>query len=187
MYVIVGLGNPGRKYAQTRHNMGFITVDHLAEKMNVKINKLKFKALVGEMRLSGHKVLLVKPQTFMNLSGESLREVVNFYKVDHDKLLLIYDDLDIETGSIRIRKKGSAGTHNGMRSVIRQLGFDDFPRIRIGIGSNGRTDIIDYVTGGFTGEEAGPLEKAVEQACSAVECYIEEGIEKAMNRYNGEC
>lgn len=187
MYVIVGLGNPGKKYEQTRHNMGFITIDYLAESLGVKVNKIKHKALVGETRLSGHKVLLVKPQTFMNLSGDSLREIVNFYKVEHHKLLVIYDDLDIELGTIRIRKKGSAGTHNGMRSIIQQLGFDDFPRIRIGIGSNGDKDIINYVIGGFSKAEVKPLEAAVKQAGKAIECFVAEDIEKAMNKYNGQC
>lgn len=186
MYVIAGLGNPGRRYADTRHNMGFITLDHLAEDLGVRIDRVKHRALTGETRISGEKVMLVKPQTFMNSSGESIREIMDFYKVEHDRLIIVYDDLDLDCGVLRIRKKGSAGTHNGMRSVIAMLGYDDFPRIRIGIGGNGRIDIIDYVIGRFTKEEREPLERAVERACSALKCYIEEGIEKAMNRYNGQ-
>ena len=129
MYVIAGLGNPGKKYENTRHNMGFITIDQLAEKHNIKTDKLKFKALVGEGRIAGQKVLLVKPQTYMNLSGESIREVMNFYKLEPENLIVIYDDIDIEAGTLRIRKFGSAGTHNGMKSVVYQLQSDRFPRI----------------------------------------------------------
>ena len=135
MYVIAGLGNPGKKYENTRHNMGFITIDQLAEKHNIKVDKLKFKALVGEGRIAGQKVMLVKPQTYMNLSGESIREVMNFYKLEPENLIVIYDDIDIEAGTLRIRKFGSAGTHNGMKSVVYQLQSDRFPRIRLGIGS----------------------------------------------------
>jgi PTH1 family peptidyl-tRNA hydrolase len=185
--LIVGLGNPGREYAQTRHNMGFITLDHLAAQLGVDINRIKFKSLVGETRLSGQKVVLLKPQTYMNNSGEAVREAVSFYKIEPENLIVVYDDLDIELGTLRIRKKGSAGTHNGMRSVIRLLGFDNFPRVRVGIGSNGDTDIINYVIGGFRKEEVEPLERAVEQACRALKCYVEYGIEKAMQDYNGKC
>ena len=126
MIVIAGLGNPGKKYENTRHNMGFLTIDRIAEKIDIKVNKIKHRALVGDGFISGHKVLLVKPQTYMNLSGESLREVMNYYNVDIEDLIVIYDDFDIETGSLRIRKKGSAGSHNGMKSVIYQLKNDGF-------------------------------------------------------------
>ena len=137
MFVVAGLGNPGRKYEKTRHNMGFWAVDRLAEKNDIKIKKIKHKALIGDGIISGEKVLLVKPQTYMNLSGESLREIVDYYNVDLSRLLVIYDDFDIEAGSLRIRKKGSAGSHNGMKSIINQLGSQDFPRIRVGIGASG--------------------------------------------------
>lgn len=150
MYVIVGLGNPGKKYENTRHNMGFIAVDLLAKEYGIKVDKIKHKALVGEGRIADQKVLLVKPQTYMNLSGESVREVLSYYKVDIENLIVIYDDLDIPTGTIRIRKFGSAGTHNGMRSVVYQIQSDRFPRIRVGIGSEKHSDLIDFVTGGFT-------------------------------------
>lgn len=184
MYVIAGLGNPGKKYAQTRHNMGFITVDQLAEKHHIKVDRLKFKALVGEGRIAGQKVLLVKPQTYMNLSGESLREVMRFYKLEPEQLIVIYDDIDLEVGALRIRKFGSAGTHNGMRSVVYQLQSDRFPRIRIGIGSSGKKDLINFVTGGFSKDEVPALEDAVTKAVCALECMLEEGIDKAMNQYN---
>ena len=184
MYVICGLGNPGKKYANTRHNMGFITIDQLAEKHDIKVDKVKFKALVGEGRIAGQKVLLVKPQTYMNLSGESVQEVMHFYKLDPEELIVIYDDLDLEVGALRLRKFGSAGTHNGMRSVVHHLNSDRFPRIRLGIGANGKRDIIDHVIGGFTKDEVPVLEEAVTKAVSAIECMLGEGIDRAMSQYN---
>ena len=184
MYVIAGLGNPGKKYENTRHNMGFITIDQLAEKHNIKVDKLKFKALVGEGRIAGQKVMLVKPQTYMNLSGESIREVMNFYKLEPENLIVIYDDIDIEAGTLRIRKFGSAGTHNGMKSVLYQLQSDRFPRIRLGIGSQKKGDLVNFVIGGFSKEEVPVLEEAVNHAVLATECIIEDGIDKAMNQYN---
>lgn len=184
MYVICGLGNPGKKYANTRHNMGFITIDQLAEKHDIKVDKVKFKALVGEGRIAGQKVLLVKPQTYMNLSGESVQEVMHFYKLDPEELIVIYDDLDLEVGALRLRKFGSAGTHNGMRSVVQHLNSDRFPRIRLGIGANGKRDIIDHVIGGFSKDEVPVLEEAVTKAVSAIECMLGEGIDRAMSQYN---
>ena len=184
MYVIAGLGNPGKKYENTRHNMGFITIDQLAEKHNIKVDKLKFKALVGEGRIAGQKVMLVKPQTYMNLSGESIREVMNFYKLEPENLIVIYDDIDIEAGTLRIRKFGSAGTHNGMKSVVYQLQSDRFSRIRLGIGSQKKGDLVNFVIGGFSKEEVPVLEEAVNHAVLATECIIEDGIDKAMNQYN---
>lgn len=183
MYIIAGLGNPGKKYENTRHNIGFITLDYLAERHDIQINKIKHKALVGEGRISGQKVLLVKPQTYMNLSGESLREVMDYYKVDIEDMIVIYDDIDLPAGTVRIRKKGSAGTHNGMRSIVQHLG-QDFPRIRMGIGNERKGDLADFVLGGFSKEDREVLEPAVVRACDSVECYIAEGIEKAMNKYN---
>ena len=145
MYIIAGLGNPGKKYENTRHNMGFTAIDLLAEKFGIKVNKLRFKALTGEGRIAGQKVLLIKPQTYMNLSGESVRMALDYYKEPPENLIVIYDDIDIPTGSIRIRKKGSAGTHNGMKSIIYDLQFDDFPRLRIGIGTDRKEDMIHFV------------------------------------------
>lgn len=184
MYIIVGLGNPGKKYENTRHNMGFIAVDLLAEKYGIKVDKIKFKALVGEGRIAGRKVLLVKPQTYMNLSGQSVMEVMNFYKEDIENLIVIYDDIDIPTGTIRLRKKGSAGTHNGMRNIVYLLQEDGFPRIRVGIGSESKVDLIHYVTSGVTKKEKDLLEDALTRAADAVACIVEKGIEKAMNEYN---
>ena len=192
MYIIAGLGNPGSKYENTRHNLGFITVDRLAEKFNISIKKIKFKSLIGEGIISGNKVVIVKPQTFMNSSGEAIREVMAFYKEDIANLMVIYDDIDIPVGDIRIRKSGSAGTHNGMRSVVYQLKDDGFPRIRIGIKpqreseekEEPKIDIIDYVLGGFRHEEIEPLEKAIDNAVDAIIGYMESGIDIAMNKYN---
>lgn len=184
MYIIVGLGNPGKKYENTRHNIGFITLDHIAEKNNIKINKIKHKALLGEGTICNEKVLLVKPQTFMNLSGNSIKEIVDYYKESLDKLIVIYDDIDVEVGKIRIRKKGSAGTHNGMRSIIYNLVSDDFPRIRIGIGKDPARELSNYVLDSFHKEEINAMRKAVEAAAAAVETWLAEGIDKAMNEYN---
>ena len=184
MIVIAGLGNPGKKYENTRHNMGFLTIDRIAEKNDIKVNKIKHRALVGDGFISGHKVLLVKPQTYMNLSGESLREVMNYYNVDIEDLIVIYDDFDIETGSLRIRKKGSAGSHNGMKSVIYQLKDDGFPRVRVGIGKSGSLDWKDFVLGKVGGAESDAISQAISNAADAVEWMISEGIDIAMNKYN---
>ena len=184
MFVVAGLGNPGRKYEKTRHNMGFWAVDRLAEKNDIKIKKIKPKALIGDGIISGEKVLLVKPQTYMNLSGESLREIVDYYNVDLSRLLVIYDDFDIEAGSLRIRKKGSAGSHNGMKSIINQLGSQDFPRIRVGIGASGGLEWKDYVIGRMSEREARLLEQTADRAADAVQCILEKGIDRAMNEYN---
>ncbi|WP_312650847.1 aminoacyl-tRNA hydrolase [Aminipila sp.] len=184
MYIIVGLGNPGKKYENTRHNIGFITLDYLADRHGIKITKIKHKALVGEGNISGQKVLLVKPQTYMNLSGNSVREVMEYYKADIENLLVIYDDIDIPSGSVRIRKKGSAGTHNGMRSVVYDLQSDQFPRIRIGMGNNKSADLKDFVVGGFSKGEKEIFERAVLHTADAIECFLQFGIDKAMNEYN---
>lgn len=184
MYVIVGLGNPGKRFENTRHNIGFITIDYLADRHEIKVNKIKHKALVGEGRISGQKVLLVKPQTFMNLSGHSVREIMDYYKVDIENLIVIYDDIDIAVGTIRLRKKGSAGTHNGMKSIIQNLQSDLFPRIRIGMGGQRKMPLKDFVTSGFSKEEKPLLEDAVVRGALSADCIIEKGIEKAMNEYN---
>ena len=183
-FIIVGLGNPGPKYENTRHNLGFLTLDHLAEENDISVSRIKFKSLTGAGNIAGHKVVLVKPQTYMNLSGEAVREAVSFYKIPPEHLIVIYDDLDIPTGSIRIRRFGSAGTHNGMRSVVQQLGTDRFPRIRVGIGSGRTEELISFVTGGFRREEVPLLRQAVETASRAAECIVIDGVDLAMNRYN---
>lgn len=184
MYIIVGLGNPGKKYENTRHNMGFIALDNVAKHNDINIKKIKFKALVGEGKIAGQRVVLVKPQTYMNLSGESVREVMNFYKAPMENLMVIYDDIDIELGSLRIRKFGSAGTHNGMKSIIYQLKNDRFPRMRIGIGNSGNGDLKDFVIGGFSKVEADSIKETAERANLAISEWIENGIDFAMNKYN---
>ena len=185
MFVIVGLGHPGKKYEKTRHNMGFLAIDKLAEKHDIKVNKLKHKALVGDGFISGRKALLVKPQTYMNLSGESVREIISYYDIDLEDLIVIYDDFDLETGAIRIRKKGSAGSHNGMKSIIGQIQSKDFPRIRIGIGkSGGGAEWKDFVLGKTSKQDEKLIEDAVERTADAVACILEKGIDKAMNEYN---
>lgn len=184
MYIIVGLGNPGKKYENTRHNMGFMAVDLLAEEYGISVDKLKFKALVGEGRIAGQRVVLVKPQTYMNLSGESVQEIMHFYKEDIENLIVIYDDLDVAGGKIRVRKKGSAGTHNGMRNIVQMLSDDGFPRIRVGIGGEKKGDLVDFVIGGVSKSEMELLKEGVVQASKAAAAIIEKGIEKAMNEYN---
>jgi len=184
MYIIAGLGNPGRRYENTRHNLGFITVDLLAKRNGIKTNKIKHKALVGEGIVSGQKVLLLKPQTYMNLSGESIREALEYYKIETENLLVVYDDIDIPAGQIRVRRKGSAGTHNGMRSIIYQIQTDLFPRVRIGIGGSRKTGLINFVTGGFGKEEKAVMEDAVTRAAEAIELYLEKGIDEAMAEFN---
>lgn len=184
MYIIVGLGNPGKKYENTRHNLGFIAIDQLAEKMGIRVSKLKFKALIGEGRIGTEKVILVKPQTFMNLSGEAVRPIMDFYKIPPENLVVIYDDFEIPLGNLRIRKSGSAGTHNGMKSVIYQIQSDRFPRIRIGTGSSLRKNDISFVIGGFSKQEVPELEKAVTNAVDACYCIVEKDVDMAMNRYN---
>ena len=184
MYIIVGLGNPGKQYENTRHNMGFLAVDLLAEKYNIDVNKIKFKSLVGEGRIAGQKVLLVKPQTYMNLSGEAVRQAMDFYKIDPEELIVIYDDIDIPTGTFRIRKKGSPGTHNGMRNIFQHIQTNDFPRIRVGIGSGKKANLAGYVTGGISKSEQEILADVLKNSADAAACIIEKGIDKAMNEYN---
>ncbi len=189
MYIIAGLGNPGRKYENTRHNMGFMALDLLADACDIRVDKLKFKSLTGEGRLGGQRVLLMKPQTYMNLSGEAVREAVRFYKVESPNLIVLYDDIDLPVGTCRIRKKGSAGTHNGMRSVIYQLADDQFPRIRVGIAPLDRPAprgdaLIGYVIGQVSEAEGKLLRPALETAAKAAAAIVESGVERAMNLYN---
>ncbi len=185
MYLIVGLGNPEKDYAGTRHNMGFDVINELAKEYNIKVEKSKFKGLYGAGTIEGEKVILLKPQTFMNLSGESLAEIINFYKISTKDIIIVYDDIDITTGSIRIRKSGSAGTHNGMKSVIAHLNTSDFYRVRVGIGSpNGKTDMIHYVIGTVSKEEREVLQEGILKAKEAIVEIIKNGIDKAMNKFN---
>lgn len=186
MIVIAGLGNPGREYAGTRHNAGFSVIDELADKYNIDVDIAKHKALCGKGQIEGQKVVLVKPQTFMNSSGESLREVVDFYKCDvSSEVLVIYDDITLDVGNIRVRKRGSAGGHNGMKSIIAHLGSEDFARIRIGIGEKPpRMDLADWVLGRFAKEDGQNLEKARKSAIEAVEMILRDETDEAMNRFN---
>ena len=183
--MICGLGNPGRLYAKSRHNMGFMTVDVLADRLGVRVSKLKFKALVGETRIGDEKVVLVKPQTYMNLSGDAVRPLVQFYKIEPSHLILVYDDVDLALGRTRVRPSGSSGTHNGMRSVIYQLQYDNFPRVRIGLGPHGDIPLDKFVIGNWTELERPELAKAVLRAADACETIITEGVDAAMQKYNG--
>lgn len=184
MYIIAGLGNPGRRYEGTRHNVGFHTVLYLADKLGVKVNKLKFQALTGEVQVGGERVLLVMPQTFMNLSGNSIREAVNFYKVPTENVIVIYDDLDIPVGRIRVRPSGSAGSHNGMRSILAQLGTENFPRVRIGIGQELREETVNFVLSRFPKEQEKEINAVLAQAGDAALDIIRNGVDHAMNTYN---
>ena len=185
MYCIVGLGNPGLKYENTRHNAGFLTIDYLANKYVIDVKKSKFKSLYGQGVISGQKVMLVKPQTYMNNSGEAVREIKNFYKFDMDKLIVIYDDIDIEFGTIRIRKKGSAGTHNGMKSIIYQIQDDKFPRIKIAVGKKPEyMDLANFVLSGFTEKEAEVIREEIKLAADSIETMIESSIDMSMNKFN---
>ena len=185
--VIAGLGNPGNKYENTRHNVGFSTIDLLSSKHGIKVNKLKHKALTGEGTIAGNRVLLVKPQTFMNLSGESIRDIAEWYKLPMENIIIIYDDVDLNVGTVRIRPKGSSGTHNGMKSVIYQMQSDEFPRIRIGIGKAPEGwDLADYVLSRFSADEAGAIRESVERAADAAVSIVSDGVSTAMNQFNGE-
>ena len=185
MYLIVGLGNPEKEYGNTRHNMGFDTINEIAKNNNIDINKNKFKGLYKTVNLQNQKVILLKPQTYMNLSGESVREIVGFYNLESQNIIVIYDDIDIEKGHIKIRKKGGAGSHNGMKSVVQELGTTDFARIRVGIGQpEFKSDMINYVIGKVPKEEQEILHQGVKKAAEAVEEILKNGIDIAMNKFN---
>lgn len=185
MFLIVGLGNPGKKYEATRHNVGFEAIDILAERLAVKVSKIKFKSLIGETVYKGEKVILVKPQTFMNLSGEAVFEMMRYYDVPVSNLILIFDDFDTDLGRIRIRKSGSAGTHNGMKHIIYRIMDENFPRIRIGIGRPGPGWIMaDFVLSRFEKPELPAVIDSIASAADAALCILENGVDIAMNRYN---
>lgn len=183
MYIIAGLGNPGSKYENTRHNMGFKAIDAMASEFGIDVNRAKFKGLIGEGRIGSEKVILLKPQTYMNLSGQSVREIMNFYKLPEENLIVIYDDFDLPIGSIRVRKSGGPGTHNGMKSVVQELGSRKFPRVRVGIGSSDGST-IQFVIGKVGKDEQQILNEAAEAAASAAADIIRIGIENAMNIHN---
>lgn len=185
MYLIVGLGNPEADYDKTRHNMGFHVINKLAEKYEIELSRNKFNGIYGSGIIEGEKVILLKPQTYMNSSGESIIEYKNFYKIESVNIIVIYDDIDLEPGEIRIRRKGSPGTHNGMKSVVHFLNSDEFPRVRVGIGSpKENTELIEHVIGAVPEEEWKLLEEGTEKAKDAVIEILKDGIDKAMNLYN---
>ena len=186
MYIIVGLGNPTKEYQNTRHNIGFDVIDKLADINNITVLEKKHKALVGKGIINGQKVILAKPQTYMNLSGESVRELVDYYRVDEEtELIVIYDDISLDVGQLRIRKKGSAGGHNGIKSIIQHLGHDVFPRIKMGVGEKPKGyDLADYVLGHFKKEERVIMDESVVTATKAIELMVIDEIGEAMNLYN---
>lgn len=184
MFLIVGLGNPGSQYEDTRHNIGFKVVDNIAKEYNIEINRQKFKGMCGEGFINGEKVILLKPTTYMNLSGESVREVVDFYKLSNEDILVIYDDISLDVGRLRIREKGSAGGHNGIKSIIVHLGTDVFPRIKVGVGQP-NVDLVNYVLGKFTKEEMEVLSESIDASTKAAKEIIGIDVKTAMNIYNG--
>ncbi|MBR4868502.1 MAG: aminoacyl-tRNA hydrolase [Clostridia bacterium] len=185
-YLIVGLGNPGDKYTLTRHNVGFLFIDRLADRMNIKVNKLKFKGLYGDGMVGGVRCLLLKPQTFMNLSGESVGEITKFYKIPPQNVIVAFDDVSLNIGELRIRKKGSAGGHNGIKSIIAHLSSEDFPRIKIAIGpkTHPQMDLADFVLGRITGEDEVKLADAIDRAVDAVALMVQGKTDQAMNKFN---
>ena len=186
MYIIAGLGNPTREYEKTRHNVGFEVIDVLADMLGTTVEEKKFKGCYGRGIIGGEKVLLLKPQTFMNLSGESIRAASDFYKVDPEQIIIIYDDISLEGGQLRIRKKGSAGGHNGIKNIIAHLGTQEFPRIKVGVGDKPKKmDLADYVLSRFSKEDRAAMEDAFKEAAKAVEVMITEGMDTAMNQFNG--
>lgn len=184
--IIVGLGNPGRKYENTRHNAGFFVLDRLAEKQGVTIDRIKFKGLCAETVLAGQKVLLLKPSTFMNLSGQSVTEAMRFYKLKPEQVIVVFDDISLEPGRLRIRRKGSDGGQNGMKNIIYLSGSDQFPRIKMGIGAkpNPGWDLADWVLSTFSAAEQKALAEAADRAVSALELMVNGNIDEAMSRYN---
>ena len=186
MYLIVGLGNPGRQYEATRHNMGFDVVDRLVEEYRIPQGGVKFNAMYGKGIIGGQPALLMKPLSYMNLSGGPVREMANYFKIDPEtEMIVIYDDIDLDPGQLRIRKQGSAGGHNGIKDLIQKLGTQKFIRIRVGVGAKPKDwDLADYVLGRIPGEEGKLVDEAQERACKAVETILSEGVDAAMNEFN---
>ncbi len=185
-WLLVFLGNPGEKYDRTRHNVGFRTADALQKRCGCKINRLRSKALTGRCELGGQSVLLVKPQTYMNLSGESVGPLASYYKVPPERVVVISDDVALPLGRIRLRRGGSAGGHNGLKSIIQALKTDAFPRVRIGVGAppHADYDMADWVLGSLSGEDEKILSEAIDRALDALECCLKDGVDKAMNQFN---
>ncbi len=184
MYLVVGLGNPGDEYRHTRHNVGFDVINLMAEKYNTSINRIKFKGVCGEIIISGEKVILLKPSTYMNLSGESVREAASFYKIPNENIIIMYDDISLDAGKLRIRSKGSAGGHNGIKSIIENMSSDIFLRIKIGVGQPEKA-LIPHVLGRFSKEDRVLVEKTFEASIKAVQTIIAKGYTEAMNQFNG--
>jgi len=185
-WIVVFLGNPGIKYSGTRHNAGFMACDALERELKVSVNKLRFKALTATVTIGGEKVLLMKPQTYMNLSGDAVIQAVKFYKVAPERVIVVSDEVALPIGKLRIRKNGSAGGHNGLKSIISSLGTDAFPRIRMGVGSAPHPDydMADWVLSSFKNQDAADMEDLSKRVAAAIQCYITEGADKAMNIYN---
>lgn len=186
MYIIVGLGNPGKKYENTRHNIGFMVIDKIAEEYHIAVTDTKHKAKLGKGMIGSEKVILVKPQTFMNLSGESVREVIDYYKIEEKtELIVVSDDISLDVGTIRVRKKGSAGGHNGLKNIILHLGHDEFRRIKVGVGEKPTDyDLVDYVLGHFGEDDHKLIVESIERAAKAVAVIITDGPDVAMNQFN---
>lgn len=186
-WLLVCLGNPGDQYENTRHNAGFMVADELADRLNVPVQRLKFRALTNTVTLGGRKVLLMKPMTYMNLSGEAVHEAASFYKIPPERVLVVSDEVALPPGKIRVRKNGSAGGHNGLKNIIAHLGTDQFPRVKVGVGNKPRpdSDMAAWVLGKFTGPDKEAMEAAVKKAADAVTCLIEQGADKAMAQFNG--
>ena len=184
MYIIAGLGNPGKEYMGTRHNAGFSVIDELADKYNISVDTAKHKGLIGKGVIAGQKVILVKPMTYMNNSGESVRQVMDYFKIDVEDLLVVYDDMDMPVGKLRLRQSGSAGGHNGVKSIIAHVGTQSFQRIRVGIDKHPRIKVVDYVLGRFQKDEQPLIDQGVEDAVKAIETYLNKGFVAAMNVYN---
>lgn len=186
MYLVVGLGNPGSKYTKTRHNIGFRVVEALAERNGARLDTDKHKGLIGKGTIGAEKVIFAKPLTYMNLSGECVRAVADFYKIPAENVIVVFDDISLDVGKLRIRKKGSAGGHNGIKSIIAHLGGENFPRLKFGVGDKpSGMDLADYVLGNFSAADEQILKQAIDRACDAVECMINEGPDAAMNKFNG--
>lgn len=185
MYIIAGLGNPTKEYSGTRHNIGFEVIDRLADDCRIDVSMKKHKAICGKGCIGGQKVILCKPQTYMNLSGESIRELADYYKVAPEDIIIIFDDISLEPGQLRIRAKGSAGGHNGIKSIIAHLGTQEFPRVKVGVGEKPKGwDLADYVLSRFGSEDRKVMDEAVKEASSAVQMMIGDGVDAAMNKYN---
>ena len=185
-WLLVCLGNPGKQYENTRHNIGFLTADEIERRSGVKINKLRYRALTGEVKLGGERVLVMKPQTYMNLSGEAVKLAGAFYKIPPERVIVISDDVSLPLGKLRIRANGSAGGHNGLKNIIQHLGTDAFPRIKVGVGAPAHPEheMVDWVIGNFTPAEKKVVSEAVGKAADAVECLIEKGVSEAQNKFN---